>query len=123
MSISKKKRLEVYEKTNGHCYYCGKSLLRQWQVDRIMPLYKNDTAEFLENHGITRGTDDMDNLAPSCARCNHWKGTMSIITFRKQIKAQHERLLRNAPGYRLAYDMGLIQFDTKVIFYFEKERL
>ena len=52
-------RQKVYEKYNGHCAYCGKAIaIRDMQVDHILP----------KRNG---GTDDIDNLNPSCRLCNH----------------------------------------------------
>jgi 5-methylcytosine-specific restriction endonuclease McrA len=40
-AISKKMRLEVYNKYNGHCAYCGKELeYKDMQVDHLIPVQR-----------------------------------------------------------------------------------
>ena len=123
--VGKKKinRQEVYDKCDGHCAYCGKEItFKQMQVDHIKPLYRNDNVVTLESWGVERGTDDIDNLLPSCARCNRWKSTFSLEMFRKEIELQIERLNNYNNNYRMAKDYGLIsENNNKVIFYFEKK--
>ena len=71
--IMKVYRQKVYEKYNGHCAYCGKTIaLKDMQVDHILP----------KRNG---GTDDIDNLNPSCRLCNHYKRAAGIKTFRNDL--------------------------------------
>lgn len=116
-------REEVYNKCSGYCAYCGIEItMKQMQVDHIKPLYRNDKVETLEVWGVERGTDEMDNLNPSCARCNKWKSTFSLEMFRTIVENSIERLERDTPNFRLAKDYGLLNITkNKVIFYFEKE--
>jgi 5-methylcytosine-specific restriction endonuclease McrA len=120
--IKKSVREEVYKKCDGHCGYCGEEITyKQMQVDHIKPLYRNDSVTTLEVWGVERGTDDFDNLMPTCARCNRWKSTFSLEQFREQIGKQLERVNRDSAGYRMAKDYGLIvEKEIKVVFYFEK---
>ena len=91
------------------------------QIDHIVPVFRGWKDEEIERYNLTRGTDDYDNLLPTCARCNKWKSTHSLEQFRKEIELQLERLKRDSPGYRLSLDYGLIkEFPKKVVFYFEK---
>lgn len=115
-------REQVYNKCDGHCGYCGKEItIKQMQVDHIKPLYRNDKVTTLEVWGVERGTDDFENLMPSCARCNRWKSTFNLEMFRKEIGLQIERLNNHSNNYRMAKDFGLIEeVDSSVIFYFEK---
>jgi hypothetical protein len=115
-------RQEVYNKCSGHCAYCGVEItIKQMQVDHIKPLYRNDNVETLEVWGVERGTDEMDNLNPSCARCNKWKSTFSLEMFRTIVEKSIDRMERDTPNFRLARDYGLIEVKPiKVIFYFEK---
>jgi hypothetical protein len=51
--ISKMKinRLEVYNKCNGHCAYCGKDItLKQMQVDHKEPIFRNYTDDELKRY-------------------------------------------------------------------------
>ena len=114
-------REEVYKKCFGKCGYCGNEItIKQMQVDHIIPIFRGWKDEELERYNMTRGTDDFDNLLPTCVRCNKWKSSHTLEQFRKEIELQFERLKRDSPGYRLGLDYGLIQeFPKKVIFYFE----
>jgi 5-methylcytosine-specific restriction endonuclease McrA len=116
-------RQQVYDKCSGHCAYCGVEItLKQMQVDHIQPLYRNDDDITLQGWGVERGTDDMDNLLPSCSRCNKWKSTYTLEKFRETIQTSLDRLERDTPNFRLARDYGLIEvIETPVIFYFERK--
>jgi hypothetical protein len=122
--VGKKKidRQEVYNKCSGHCAYCGIEItFKQMQVDHIKPLYRNDKVETLEAWGVERGTDEMDNLNPSCSRCNKWKSTFSLEMFRTIVEKSIDRMERDTPNFRLARDYDLIEVKPiKVVFYFEK---
>jgi hypothetical protein len=129
--VSQRTRKIVYRKCDGRCAYCGNDIeLAQMQVDHLIPTYWNwDDAECLRNN-VVRGTDDPENLMPTCRRCNKWKSSYSLEVFREQIRLQHERLLRDEPGYKLAIDYGMVKpqytileggkRDFVVVFYFEK---
>jgi 5-methylcytosine-specific restriction endonuclease McrA len=112
----------VWLKCNKRCGYCGNEItLKQMQIDHIVPVFRGWKDEELDRYNLTRGTDDFDNLLPTCARCNKWKSTHKLEQFRKEIELQLERLRRDSPGYRLALDYGLIkENEKKVVFYFEK---
>lgn len=56
-SISKKERQVVFDKTYGKCFYCGCDLIGNWHVDHFKPF-------------SVGGTDFIDNLVPSCRKCN-----------------------------------------------------
>lgn len=115
----------VYNKCNGHCAYCGINItIKQMQVDHVKPLYRNDTDATLYDWGVERGTNDIDNLLPSCSRCNKWKSTYTLEQFRSVIETSINRLERDIPNYRLAKDYGLIKIEQKpIIFFFEKNSL
>ena len=119
--ISKKIREEIWYKYGKKCAYCGSNLeYKKMQVDHIKPLYRNDNVKTLEVWGVERGGNDIDNLKPSCARCNRWKSTFSLEQFREEISKQCERLKRDSSQYRMAIDYGLIkETDNKIVFWFE----
>ena len=108
MAFSKKIRQQVYDKCNGHCAYCGREIAyKDMQVDHIHPQYK-------------RGTDDFENLLPSCRMCNFRKGTLSVEHFRKEIENQAEGVCKTFQG-RMSLAYGLIlRVDKPIVFYFEK---
>ena len=122
--MAKKKidREEVYNKCGGHCAYCGNEItIKQMQIYHIEPLFRNHTDRQLEHYKRERGTNEIDNLLPSCGRCNRWKSTFTLEQFRKVVKTSIDRLERDAPNYNLARDFGLItENKVEVVFYFEK---
>lgn len=106
-------RVKVWEKYGGFCAYCGcKLTLEKTHIDHIQPKY-------------LLGTDGIDNLNPSCQRCNTWKKTFSIEEFRQEIKMQIDRLRKNVAGFRLAEDFYMIEAFEELSpqFYFEKNKL
>jgi len=79
MSFDDNIRKEIYNRTNGYCHVCGKKLSlinygcfgmkAAWEVEHSVPKSKG-------------GTDHLNNLFPSCIRCNRGKGTMTTRTAR-----------------------------------------
>lgn len=66
MSISKKKRFEIFKRDNFTCQYCGKvSPQVVLEVDHIIPKSK-------------KGSDKPENLITSCFDCNRGKGANSL---------------------------------------------
>jgi 5-methylcytosine-specific restriction endonuclease McrA len=120
---NKEKRQQVYDKCDGHCAYCGVEItLKQMQVDHIQPHWHTFTEQQASQSNIVKGSHDLDNLNPSCARCNKWKSTYSVEHFRKVVETSLERLERDTPNFRLARDYGIIEVIEKpVIFYFERK--
>ena len=102
-------RQKVYDKYNGHCAYCGKAIkIKDMQVDHILP----------KRNG---GTDDINNLNPSCRLCNHYKRAANIETFRNGLLGGLIKRLMKIYIFRVALDYGMITvngWDKK--FYFEK---
>lgn len=98
----------VYNKYGGHCAYCGKKMdIKDMQVDHIISKY---------NHG----TDDLDNLNPSCRMCNFRKQTYTIEQFRDVISLQAKTAMKTFQN-RMSSVYGLIQYTPhRIEFYFEK---
>jgi 5-methylcytosine-specific restriction endonuclease McrA len=121
--LKKIDREQIWLKYDKKCAYCGVEItMKQMQVDHIKPLYRNDNVTTLEVWGVERGTDDVDNLNPSCARCNKWKSTYSLETFREIVQTSINRLERDTPNFRLARDYGLLKVTLDpVIFFFERK--
>lgn len=119
MSISKEKRLEVYQKYNGHCAYCGKQIeYKDMQVDHFVP----KDMEFLFISGNMPGMDSVDdikNLMPSCRRCNHYKRAHNLETFRRYIEEIPKKLRENYI-YKIGVLYGnIIENEHPIKFYFE----
>jgi 5-methylcytosine-specific restriction endonuclease McrA len=119
--MKKKDRQEVYEKCNGRCAYCGEEItIKQMQVDHIQPHWHTMTEEDAIRNKVVKGSHDIDNLNPSCARCNKWKSTYTLEQFREVIETSLDRLERDTPNFRLARDFGLLTTNKKrVVFFFE----
>ena len=119
----KELRKKVYDKYGGHCAYCGKKIaLEDMQMDHIKPRWHNVTQNELDGLGIDKGTDDIENLYPSCRRCNFRKGTMDIEQFRKEIGLQCKRIMNSSFQVKQSVDYGLLEYHNRpIVFYFEKD--
>jgi hypothetical protein len=65
----------VYQKTKGHCVYCGVFM---------DPFDRSGGIGFHVDHAVSRlngGTNDLSNLVPSCAVCNITKGGQNADEF------------------------------------------
>lgn len=72
-TISPKKNVQVYLKTDGHCAYCGESLEdTKWHVEHMMPKSRG-------------GDSDLSNLLPACEKCNLRKHARTVAEFREYI--------------------------------------
>ena len=112
MAISKKTRQAVYEKFQGRCAYCGREIAyKDMQVDHFKPQRAWNKEE--------SGTDEINNLMPSCRMCNHYKRAHSLETFRRYI-AEIPRKLQENYIFKVSVVYGNVQVDEKEIkFYFE----
>lgn len=119
--LTKKQRLQIYNKYDGHCAYCGKPIeYKDMQVDHIKPLLRGWCGSLREEYAHKIGDDDMSNLNPSCRACNFRKGTSDVETFRKAIEHGLVCLERDFT-YRLLKQYGLVEeHRVEVVFYFEK---
>jgi 5-methylcytosine-specific restriction endonuclease McrA len=115
--ISKSKRLAVWDKTGGTCWYCGDSL---------------DFGEYFHpDHVIARakgGTNHIDNLVPCCPPCNHRKHAHSIEGFRDVMSRKPEYLWFSKTQKQWIKDMtGLdvdeINYKARYVFWFERQGL
>ena len=89
-------------------------------IDHVIPLRRMDTDKELESYGITRGTDAIENLLPSCKSCNSIKGSLTIDNFRASIASSTDQLAKYTTKYHTALKYGLITETNKpVVFYFE----
>ena len=109
--LSSKERKEVYDKTSGHCAYCGCEIpFKGFNADHVQCLAWN---------GIE--ADTVENMLPSCRSCNNYKHTMTLESFRTELGKIPSRLQRDINTYGIAKRYGMITEDIKPIeFYFEK---
>lgn len=67
------------------------------------------------------GTDDIENLNPSCETCNHYKRATKLEVWRKYFLGEIIKRLRKVYIFKVAERYGMVQvkeWDGK--FYFEK---
>lgn len=73
MSITKApnaRRVKVFSKTNGKCYYCGSTIcLETFHIDHMHPTSRG-------------GVNLQENLAPACPHCNVSKGQKTVEEWR-----------------------------------------
>lgn len=110
--MNKTKRLQVYNKYGGRCAYCGREIeYKDMQVDHIVP----------QRLCIDKKVaDQIENLNPSCRKCNHYKRARSIERYRELILKLHTKI-RDIYLCEVAENYGVIKiepWDGK--FYFEK---
>ena len=117
--MSKAKRIEVWNKYNHHCAYCGCKLeYKDMQVDHIDSVYIH--CEYKKEKTLNE-INEIDNLIPSCRQCNFYKSTFELETFRYRLTNVMLKNLQKNFSYRLALKYGLIEENIKPIkFYFEK---
>lgn len=118
------KRVEVFNKYNGKCAYCGTELdISKMQVDHINPIYRGSTDTDLKRYGVIRGTNELENLNPSCKSCNASKSTYTLEAWRKEISLKTSRLKRDSSTFRILLRYGIVDvICEEVLFYFEKHK-
>lgn len=101
-------RQQIYLKCGGHCAYCGKEIdIKDMQIDHIRPKRQD-------------GTNEIDNLNPSCRVCNHYKRAQDLEEFRDTITTLIERI-KKIYIVRVGISYGIIRaFEWDKKFYFEK---
>jgi len=94
--------LQIYNKYGGRCAYCGKPIqYKDMQADHIEPqrLYVDKKV-----------ADRIENLNPSCRRCNHYKRAEPLEIFRKMLKTLHQRTQKIYIN-KVAEDYGIIKVE------------
>ena len=136
--MKKELRIKVWNKYNGHCAYCGKEIeYEDMQVDHLIPKYHRWKDDEIKRHNnnvrslkaaniqttsriIIRGTDNYNNLMPSCKRCNYHKAMLTVEEYRRTI-IKKINVCNQITAYKIAKDYGLIkEIETPLISYFEK---
>lgn len=117
--MKKKRRQQIYDMFDGHCAYCGRKIdYKDMQVDHVKPLYRG------WKEAPNRGEDVLENLFPSCRRCNFRKGTFTIEQFRAELKRQCAGIMERSFQVKQSLDYGLLEYhDIPIVFYFEKRQL
>ena len=105
-------RFIVFGKYNGKCAYCGIDLAWPWDIDHITPQ-------------VFGGTNDLENLIPSCKECNNYKCHTDLEGYRRQLhKMLNEKLdylFKSKTKMQVAINMGSIKHTPwDGMFYFER---
>ena len=117
--ITKAKRIEVWNKYNHHCAYCGCELeYKDMQVDHIDSVYTH--CDYKKEKTLDE-INEIDNLLPTCRQCNLYKSTFDLEEFRNRLTSVMMKNLQKTFQYRLALKYGLIKENINPVeFYFEK---
>lgn len=116
-------RRHIFEKSNGHCWYCGVELT----IDSMAGSYKHKIkpTNFAIDHFLSKnmgGSESDENLVPSCNWCNCQKRDSHVEEFRDRIT----RLKYHAPKFTDEQLFYLKEQDVSLpylepfVFYFEK---
>lgn len=114
ITMTKNIRLIIFEKYNGRCAYCGREIKAiQFHVDHIQPK-------------CFGGTDELDNLNPSCSSCNNYKLNYTIEEFRAALKKlfsdEVEYLFKSSGKRKLALQFKAVTMqEWNGLFYFESK--
>lgn len=95
MKITKIQREEIKQKFGCKCSYCGVELGDKWHVDHLVPVRRDFDFTFDKKTGTTKArsngvllnpeNDTLENLMPSCIRCNLSKSSIPLESWRKMI--------------------------------------
>jgi len=127
-SIKKETKLLVFNKYNKKCAYCGCDLVmtkKESLETGIANMQIDHLIAFRNRKYTVEELDHIDNLMPSCQKCNFYKKAKSLETYRKFLKELHTRI-ENTYCVYMGKKYGLIEKINKWngIFYFElKENL
>lgn len=98
----------VYSKFNGRCAYCGTHLtFEEMKIDHFVPKKSG-------------GSEDIENLMPSCETCNHYKGHSNIFKFKKMMQTIHKKISK-LYIIKVAQKFGLITIKEFENFFYEKK--
>lgn len=75
-------KLQAWDKTLGHCWYCGRPLTWGDVAPQSRPVLEH------QHPLCDGGADDLRNLVYSCDGCNQEKGMKSVERFRKMLAAR-----------------------------------
>jgi 5-methylcytosine-specific restriction endonuclease McrA len=116
-ALSKTEREAIYNKTDGHCAYCGEAIeLKAMQADHVAPI---EFDGLIEKYG--NDPNNIDNLLPSCRSCNYIKSSMTLEKFRQRISGWIDVLQRDSVTFRNASRFKIIIPNPHAIqFYFEQ---
>ena len=104
--MNKDLRKLVYRKFDGKCAYCGNYLeYKDLKIDHFIPKKLG-------------GTEEFENLMPSCEICNHYKGHSNIFKFKSMMQNIHNKISK-LYIVKVAEKFGLITIKKFTSFYYE----
>lgn len=132
LKLNKIDREKLKQKYCGRCAYCGAQLGSRWHADHLDPVersweyYKKPNGMLgTRTTGMTKPENDrLDNLMPSCVKCNNDKLNLTLEDWRRWIKGRIQTLNEDPryASYQKAKRFGLVvETDIDVVFYFEKQ--
>lgn len=94
--FSASERLQIYRKTEGHCYLCGEFVdYDTFEIEHRIPLAKG-------------GKNDFDNLFCACHTCNSIKQSIHPLDFMERINKiymyQMEMKYKNKLRWKIMYN-------------------
>ena len=96
----------VYQKFDGKCAYCGNSLeYKDLKLDHFVSKKSG-------------GSEELENLMPSCEICNHYKGHSIISKFKSMMQNIHNKISK-LYIVKVAEKFGLITIKKFTSFYYE----
>jgi 5-methylcytosine-specific restriction endonuclease McrA len=132
--MRKETRIEVWNKYDNKCAYCGKDLeYKEMQVDHIWPQFLKHwlkTSGMLQKYNKDYPFDlekledvnDIINLFPACRSCNYDKRSQNIGEWKESVKDKI-RILRKGFNFKFMerYEIINVYEDKEVKFYYETE--
>lgn len=116
MALTKKQRQEVWNKSDGHCWYCGSTLPEKgWHADHVEPIYRD------KKFGTQKPRNDIiENIVPACATCNLFKNVFNLEQFRYELSRQVDRARETSINFRMAEKFEQIEATrSPIVFWFE----
>ena len=134
MTLTKKDRQIVWNKSDGICWYCGCDLPEKgWHADHFEPIRRITHFEYRKVDGLQRyvatrkgawreDLDVLSNIVPSCAPCNLFKHDFTLEQLRTEIADQIRRGRAYSANFRAAERYGCISVheEKPVVFWFEQ---
>ena len=124
MKLTKAQRVQLKQKFDGNCSYCGEELGERWDADHFIPIKRNWTfkgGKQVFTDSLNPENDTLENMMPSCKSCNNDKSSLSIESWREMIQNKVVCLNRDSTTYQKAKRYGLVvETNAEVVFYYEK---
>lgn len=86
-------------------------------IERIKDLRVPNFLKHLDENDVNH----IDNLYPSCRKCNNFKTSFTLEIFRSELEKQLERTKKSSSSYRRALQFGqVVETPKPIVFHFEK---